>query len=367
MTLARHLTIAATIFALWMTWKPGLVLAQKKPGGGTTLVNPAFVYQDNADGGLFLINSHATTKVRLTSSGRSKDYAPTWSPDLNPAVPGHQGYVAFFRPYDGNYIWGDIMAIPSDGSGPAVVLRSYTDFATPPPALGNYGESMSWSPDGSHILYAAEGAIWALKVATGQVSLVVEIGFDPTHTYNGFVHPCCSPDLDASLPGYQGKIAFTMFGNGPEGGSGSDIGLTEVNIDSSGVLTSNGTWVVAISTHDWAESQPVWSPNGQFLALTVRPGVEEPFGSGRRLNVVHVASGISWTAASILRASVRPTWSPDSSLIGFADDRQISSKWTSDILIVDSAGVGPVKNITASRSTVEATPVWNPAWINDLP
>ena len=135
-----------------------------KPGGGgsNTLTNPAFVYYDGAGGGLFLMNSSGATKVRLTTSGGVEDLGPTWSPDLNPGAPGTRDGSRSFVSTIPAYIWGDIMAVPSDGSGPATVLRSYVDFSVPPPQVENGEACLSWSPDGSRIIYASEGAIWAL-------------------------------------------------------------------------------------------------------------------------------------------------------------------------------------------------------------
>ncbi len=239
------------------------------------------------DGGL-LLKYDGSAKQRLTSPGGSgsnvRDLLATWSPDLDQTATGYQGTIAFFRHYDSRYIWGDILAVPADGSRPPVKLRSFSDFTTPPPETGNSTRAMSWSPNGSHLIYVSEGSIWALQVATGEVTKLLDIVWDPV--YAGFSKPCFSLDLAPELPGYQGQVAFAVNGNAPPGGgNGSDIGLASVSIDADGEIISAGDWSLLTTSTDWAESQPVWSPDGSCLAWFTKPANAEPLGAGRRIDV----------------------------------------------------------------------------------
>ena len=278
--------------------------------------------------GCFCSKYDGSAKQRLTSPGGSgsnvRDLLATWSPDLDQTATGYQGTIAFFRHYDSRDIWGDILAVPADGSRPPVKLRSFSDFTTPPPETGNSTRAMSWSPNGSHLIYVSEGSIWALQVATGEVTKLLDIVWDPV--YAGFSKPCFSLDLAPELPGYQGQVAFAVNGNAPPGGgNGSDIGLASVSIDADGEIISAGDWSLLTTSTDWAESQPVWSPD-EPSGLVHEAGQCRTAGAGRRIDVFSWASGLSWPVATVLADRVRPTWSPDGTEIGFSELRGTSER-----------------------------------------
>ena len=140
-----------------------------------------------------------------------------------------------------------------------------------------------------------------------------------------------------------------------------------INIDSSGDLTVTGPWTLLTNSTNRVETRPAWSPDGRYLAMNVRPAIEEPLGAGRELVVWDMATDDSWTAAALYQFDVRPCWSSDSQFIGFSDARQLSTgKWTTDILYADAGGGDAPVNVTDSRA-IEERPAWNPAWVNDLP
>ncbi len=324
-------------------------------GGGTIIPNPAFVFLDDADGGLFLTTSDGSTKVRLTTNRTSRDLGATWSPDFDKVKPGHQGQIAFFRQPDTSKIWGDLYVVASDASGPPVRIRSFTDFNTPPP-VSQRSISLSWSPDGSRIIYASQGRVWAVTVASGAAEPLFGVGGP------GLDNPAFSPDLDSAKAGYQGQIAFTLFGNG------ADIALCPVEIDSQGVLTL-GPVVNLTQSPDVIEEQPMWSGDGEYLAFSRRINGADITADGRGISVVHVATAFQWDVVDTYHSQIRATWSPDSLFIGYSDGRAVGSKYTADVFFVSPWDNAPPVNVTKTDSSraVEYYPEWNPAWENDLP
>lgn len=332
-------------------------------GGGTPLTNPAFIFQENADGGLFLTTSDGSTTVRLTSNSRSTDDGATWSPDFEPSTPGHQGWIAFFRQHDSRYIWGDLCIVPADASGPPVVVRSFTDFDTPPPGRQAGQTTLSWSPDGSRIIYSPGGSVWAVTVATGAAE---QLFSSVWHVSN----PAFSPDLDAETPGYQGAIVFES-GTVLAGDivSSSDLFVCPVEIDETGNLTTSVELIVNLTeSPDFQEEHAVWSGDGQYLAFTRRITGADIGADERGLYALELATGAQWRVTDTYYAQTRATWSPDSLYLAFSAARQVSGKWTADIFYVSPWDASPPVNVTRTDSSrkIEYDPAWNPAWVNDI-
>jgi hypothetical protein len=340
-----------------------------KPGGGSggagaPLTNPAFVFQENADGGLFLTTSNGGTTVRLTSNARTTDDGATWSPDVDPSTPGHQGCIAFFRQHDSRYIWGDLCIVPSDASGPPVIVRSFTDFDTPPPGRQAGQHTLSWSPDGSRIIYSPGGSVWAVTVATGAAELLFSSVW---HVSN----PAFSPDLDADTPGYQGAIAF---GSGTvlagDIASSSDLFVCPVEIDETGDLSTSVELIVNLTeSPDFQEEHAVWCCDGQYLAFSRRIADADIGADDRGVYAMELATGFQWRVTDTYYAQTRPTWSPDSLYIAFSAARQVSGKWTADIFYVSPWDPSAPINVTKTDSSrkIEYDAAWNPAWANDIP
>ncbi len=318
--------------------------AQPNGAGGPNsgVANPVFVFQDNWDGGLFLSNIDGTEKVRLTRNPRTYDWAPTWSPDMDPDAAGHQGWIAFFRQYEPGYIWGDLFLIPSDGSGTPILLRSYVDFSAPPPSGNDY--SLSWSPDGSRILYEADGQAWVVKLGSGEVQNLGFVANTPTF----------SPDLSPD-PGYQGTIAYRP--------NSVELALADVDIDENDVLTvSNHRWLTDSPTV--SKEYPVWSPDGQHIAF-YRRLTDAPIEDNQRgISVINVASGEIIDVVDTLYSQHRATWSPDGAFIAYADAYQIGNRSTTDIFVVSPWLAGSPINVTNTglQQKSEISPNWNPAW-----
>jgi hypothetical protein len=322
-------------------------------GGAGSPVNYAFVYQESGTGDLFLTTSNGAVKTKLTSSGKGADYAPTWSPDMDPSTPGHQGYIAFFRQYDPRYIWGGIFVVPSDMSAPPVEIRSYKTWSPMPPSRDC---TLSWTPDGSHVVYASDfDRISAVSVATGDVTLLFKDPQDPNvagYTYD----PSLTPDLLPEEPGYQGYLAFSFA---------FDIVMVPVEVD------ALGTWTVGslsnlTQSSDVSESKPTWSPDGNHLAYFRGDAGTT---TGRGLNILDVAAGAVTPVIATYQDRVPSCWSSDGLYLGFHDAHQVAGKWTTDVFYVSPWVPAPPVNVTKtdSSSMTEVLPHWNPAWVNDLP
>jgi WD40-like Beta Propeller Repeat len=310
---------------------------------------------------LFLTTSDGSTTVRLTSNSRSTDDGAMWSPDFDLSKPGHQGWIAFFRQYDPRYIWGDLCIVPSDASGPPVVVRSFTDFDTPPPGRQSGQTTLSWSPDGSRIIYSPGGSVWAVTVASGAAE---ELFSSEWHVSN----PVFSPDLNAETAGYQGEIAF---GSGEVLADGtvstSDVFVCPVEIGETGEISvSVGSIVNLTQSPGFWDEHPVWSGDGQYLAFSRHiPGTDD-----RGLYALELATGSQWRVTDTYYAQTRATWSPDSLYIAFSAAREVGNgKWTADIFYVSPWFPSDPVNVTRTDSSrkIEYDAAWNPAWVNDIP
>jgi Tol biopolymer transport system component len=321
--------------------------------------NPAIVFLDDVDGGLFLTTSDGSVRTRLTTNRTSRDLGAAWSPDFKPESPGHQGEIAFFRQPDPARIWGDIYVVPSDASGPPVRIRSFTDFSVPPPE-GQSSISLSWSPDGRRIIYASEGAVWALTVASGAVERLFGRGGYYVDT------PAFSPDLDEEAIGYQGEIAFTSADELPGGVfSGSDTFLCPVAIDGAGNLTVHSELTVNLSQSPGViEEHPVWSADGRYLVFSRRLDGADIGADGRGISVIDVMTRVQLDVIDTYHAQIRPTWSPNGFWVGYSDARLVRGKFTADVFFVSPWDSSPPANVTKTDSSraVEYFPAWNPAW-----
>ncbi len=318
-------------------------------GGDQPLTNPAFVFQENVDGGLFLTVSDGSATVRLTSNPDTTDDGAAWSPDFDPVAAGHQGWVAFFRHYQSGSRWGGLYTVPSDASGPPVLIRSFTESETPPPERSRGQLTLSWSPDGTRILYQAESAVWAVTVSTGTTERL----------FTGS-NPDFSRDLDPETPGYQAAIAF---------GGGEDVWVCSAEIDETGELTVFfDSFINLTKSPDLVEEHPVWSADGHYLAFSRRIKDADIGADERGIYALELTTAVQWRVADTYYAQTRPTWSPDGLYIAFSAARQVKGKWTADIFYVSpwDASFGAV-NVTQTDSSrkVEYDPAWNPAWVND--
>ncbi|MEZ4669530.1 MAG: hypothetical protein R3E39_16625 [Anaerolineae bacterium] len=98
-------------------------------------------------------------------------------------------------------------------------------------------------------------------------------------------------------------------------------------------LTNDGKNLVQITTNDWADRDPAWSPNADVIAYAS----EQASGAGTALTEIFTITADGSTITQLTDAngsSYSPSWSPDGTMIVFASDRNGDG----DIFIMDADG-----------------------------
>ncbi len=213
----------------------------------------------DSQGDIFLADL-TTGDVKLLISDPFLDSKPIWSPT------GEQ--FAFERDNGASICTGD-------SSGLVETLLS-----AEPDKLFNIG---NWSPDGEEIVYAEmvfasgqEGVpiapdthIMIVNIETGQSRPLFNV--DPPFDFNNPMNPVFSPD---------GKIvAFQAKSDG-------HVRIFQANID--------GGNVTEITTTPGDYSNPVWSPDGQYILAFTGGDVENYYSifSSQEGNLVHTIHGL---------------------------------------------------------------------------
>lgn len=304
--------------------------------GSGGLTNPAFVYRDTFDGGLFMLSSDGQLSERLTKPDKTAvDRRAAWSPNGE--------WLAFFRQPDAGLVYADLYVIRVDGSG-LTLIRSFDDQNTPLPA--DY--RLAWTPDGTSVVYASYQSLWMVDLDDGALTQLVDVD-------DGTRAPNFSPDFDPITAGYQGYLAF----HDSPGDKRQDVWQLEISIDLDGTVTTGAMQI--LTDPDFFQRQPTWSPDGRWLAF-----VEFDDDLNSEIMVMSTADGsVSRVAATHTNTTL--TWSPDSTYIGFDNEvpgRAGRFQW--DIFRVQPDGTG-LTNVTdtSSQSVQEAWPDWNPIQVSN--
>jgi Tol biopolymer transport system component len=182
---------------------------------------------------------------------------PAWSADGK-----HVAYVA-----GASDVVGELMVMNADGS----------DQRTIDTDLGPNISTPSWSPDGTQIVVAAFGDLYAVPVAGRRSRLVASNGSNPAWSPDGsliaftrgvttimLVKPDGS-DLHPLVPSGTANTANPPISWSPDGKRVAFTGVSDGGIDAVNV---DGTGLVQILPHgQFGRTQPVWSPDGTRIAF----------------------------------------------------------------------------------------------------
>ena len=223
------------------------------------------------------------------------------------------------------WIWsqqGAMLAVVTEGDSPEVTtVDPATGVERAVTSAGERAWRLSWSPDGSRLLYTSKGALHSVDLGSGEKSVIAnDVGEVESIAW--------SPDGN--------RIAFDSYQG--------DRDLIEV-MDADG---SNRTVLVEQGAPQ-GPGAPAWSPDGTRIAYVTTPGGFTNGGHGFSFEVWVI--GVDGSANTRLfqgRCCIEdwkpPVWSPDGNRVAFWDDAD-GGDWLSTWLAVRADGTGVVEEI----------------------
>lgn len=231
-------------------------------------------------------------QVVRTDEEHKYDFFPSWSPDGLRIVTSGQT-----RGPEGFWTSMGLQLFSPDGTG-------FEHLSMP-----GYIEAPAWSPDGAHILFGRDLAIFSATPDGGSVTTLQHNAGEPAWSPDGsriaFIR-AVEPDIDTDL--------YTM--------------------------RSDGTDVRQLVSLPGREMSPSWSPDGSTIVFSYSPREGDPPYSypGEYVYAVPAAGGepVQLTESG---SDADPTWSPDGSTIVFQSDRlSVFPTSAPDLYLVNADG-----------------------------
>lgn len=266
------------------------------------------------DGMIYVINTDGTGKQSLASGA-----SPAWSPD------GAQ--IAYLADVDGDLEY-DAYLMNADGTNQRPISLNHPEYNAP--------KDLNWQANGNMIIFAAYSGtdktewdveIFSMDVNTAVVRQITRNRPDdwsPAWSPDGNQIAYVSADFDASINDYNGSIyvmntdgsganAFTSAGvdTGPAfSPDGKLIAFTSARLDSNGrgagfkifIMNADGSGERLLIDQQVASfSKLAWSPDGQWIAFTVKTK-----GAPTQIFLIRVdGSGMT-----LLTDGTEPAWRP---------------------------------------------------------
>jgi Tol biopolymer transport system component len=195
-----------------------------------------------------------------------------------------------------------------------VELREGTNMAASP------------SPDGRHIVFSAQGALWVIPAGGGKATRITDWHLEPTA-------PVWSPDgRRIAFQNYAPEGNYHIWTIAPDGSHPAEL-TTGPNDDREPAWAPDGSALVFSSDRSNDGQYKIWTVaagGGTPSAVTTGPGAESnPVISpdGTRLAYVDGANVVtrllSGGAPTIIAPGTAPAWTPDGGLVYQNADRQL--------------------------------------------
>ena len=216
------------------------------------------------------------------------------------------------------------------------------------------GQFLAWTPDGSHLIFNHapaigywDSAIWTVNAAGTQVRMLLDT--NPGHrdpaVYGYYAD--VSPDGE--------RIVYSSCEFPKEHIENLDFEQQRTLHDYEiAVIKLEGTEQQQLTANRSLEHYPVWSPDGNRIALIGNPVSQYSGHNGRGTNILYTIAtdGSDWQRVSLDVALAPPAWSPDGERIAFLaiDEEKRPNRLILHIVRIDGSGLTEIASVaTISR------------------